>query len=261
MPEVTWLGAGTTGYAVAMVLALRDALARRENGSGHLLVLALGVGCFGIGLALRWLREGQGPFLTPFEVMASNAFSLGLVYLVVALGWPAVRVGATAITATLLVLGLWLLGTSAQVNPLPPSYDNAWLWAHVLTGKVFFGITLVASGIAVTRLVARRHVSEGARLDAAAWRLMQVAFVFQSAMLLSGAGWARDAWGRFWAWDPLETWALFTWLVLGAALHARATWRLPERLSHAMILTVFVLAWLTFLGVPFVSRAVHKGIL
>jgi ABC-type transport system involved in cytochrome c biogenesis permease subunit len=98
-----------------------------------------------------------------------------------------------------------------------------------------------------------------AALDALAWRFMLAALVFESLMLIAGAVWAQDAWGRFWAWDPLETWAFVTWLALAAAVHARITWRVGPRQGALMIAAVFVIAFLTFFGVPFVSLAPHKG--
>jgi ABC-type transport system involved in cytochrome c biogenesis permease subunit len=78
-------------------------------------------------------------------------------------------------------------------------------------------------------------------------------------MLIVGAVWAQDAWGRYWAWDPLETWAFATWLALALVLHARATFRPAPRWHGAMLIAVFVLAFLTFFGVPFISTAPHKG--
>jgi ABC-type transport system involved in cytochrome c biogenesis permease subunit len=89
---------------------------------------------------------------------------------------------------------------------------------------------------------------------------MAFAFVFHSLMLIAGAVWAQDAWGRYWAWDPLETWAFMTWLALGASLHLRLTYRIPPWIGWLLILGVFILAFLTFFGVPFVSLAPHKGL-
>src|SRR5512134_3521076 len=97
------------------------------------------------------------------------------------------------------------------------------------------------------------------RLDAVAWRVMQVALLFESLMLIAGAVWARDAWGRYWAWDPLETWAFLTWLLLVTGLHARRSLRLSPATGAGLVLAVFALAFLTFFGVPFVSVAPHKG--
>jgi ABC-type transport system involved in cytochrome c biogenesis permease subunit len=71
--------------------------------------------------------------------------------------------------------------------------------------------------------------------------------------------WAQDAWGRYWAWDPLETWAFLTWLLLVGGLHARQSMRLQPATGAWLVVAVFVVAFLTFFGVPFVSVAPHKG--
>ena len=141
------------------------------------------------------------------------------------------------------------------------------MWFHILLGKIFLGCALVATALAGVILARRRdwgrarfaRMAPDATLDALAWRLMLAALVFESLMLVAGALWAQDAWGRFWAWDPLETWAFLTWLGLSAAVHARLTWRLGPRAGAIMIVAVFVLAFLTFFGVPFVTLSPHKG--
>jgi ABC-type transport system involved in cytochrome c biogenesis permease subunit len=90
---------------------------------------------------------------------------------------------------------------------------------------------------------------------------LSAAFVFDSFMLLAGAVWAHDAWGRYWSWDPLETWSLLTWLGLAILLHLRLTVRLPLAVGWSMAFAVLVIAFLTFFGVPFVSMAPHKGVM
>ena len=55
-------------------------------------------------------------------------------------------------------------------------------------------------------------------------------------MLVAGAVWAHSAWGHYWSWDPLETWTLVTWLMLGGTLHARATFRnMPQGMGHVLV--------------------------
>jgi len=83
--------------------------------------------------------------------------------------------------------------------------------------------------------------------------------IFDSLMLIAGAVWAQDAWGRYWAWDPIETWAFLTWLMLGAALHVRITFKPSPRRGAILVLATFVLGFLTFFGVPFITMAPHKG--
>jgi cytochrome c biogenesis factor len=97
------------------------------------------------------------------------------------------------------------------------------------------------------------------RFDELAHRFAAFAFVFDTLMLIVGAVWAQDAWGRYWAWDPLESWAFASWLALAAALHARATLRPSPGRVRPVAGGTFMLAFLTFFGVPFISTAPHKG--
>ncbi len=65
------------------------------------------------------------------------------------------------------------------------------------------------------------------RLDTLAYRTIAFTMPLWTFAIVAGAIWAEAAWGRYWGWDPKETWALITWLVFAGYLHARATagWR------------------------------------
>ena len=265
--------AGLASYTASIVAAWQ--VNWRRVGREHLVLgcLMAGVALFAFAIEARWARVGHGPFLTLFEILLSNLFSLGLVYAVIYWRFPAVRVGAPAALAVLLMLGGWSLIVSVEPSRLPATYENPWLWIHVGVGKLYLGTCLAATGLAVTALFRRTpaqvggvdavaaRISTDETLDAAAWRLMAAAFLFDSLLLIAGAVWAQDAWGRYWAWDPLETWSFVTWLALAISLHARATCRIPLWGGWLMIVGVFVLAFLTFFGVPFVSEAAHKGVM
>jgi ABC-type transport system involved in cytochrome c biogenesis permease subunit len=220
-----------------------------------------------LGIALRWTRIGHGPFLSMFEVLASGLLSLGLAWRLFSLRVPMLRGSAPVVLSLLAVMGGWLLVSDTSDTTLPATYEMPILWVHVAMGKIFLAFALGATGLA--GVILARRTQRGARwframpddktLDALAWRFMLIALVFESLMLIAGAVWAQDAWGRFWAWDPLETWAFITWVALSAAVHARISWRLGPRAGALMILAVFAIAFLTFFGVPFVSLAPHKG--
>lgn len=266
-PELMWIWGGLAGYAASTVAAWRR-WSRRSDAYGVVMVpMALGVLLFAAAIAHRWVRVGHGPFLTLFEVLLSNLFSLGLLYALAYWRIPQVRPGAVVALPLLLVFGVWSVTVSPEPVPLPATYDNYWLWVHVITGKVFLAALLLAVGNACVLLLrgsgrsGRAPGSDSVTLDTMAWRAVSVGFVFDSLMLIAGAAWARDAWGRFWAWDPLETWAFVTWLAIGVALHLRVTYRLPVWAGCWMIVGMFVLAVLTFLGVPFLSVAAHKGVM
>jgi ABC-type transport system involved in cytochrome c biogenesis permease subunit len=231
---------------------------------GVLAALVLGALLLAFAIAERWMHIGHGPFLTLYEILLSNLFSLGAVYALAFWRVPLARPGAAVALPVLMLLGIWSLNVSRDPVPLPPTYENGWLWVHVTMGKLFLGTALVGVGLAglllLRRLVAPAMEGEQVdALDGVAWRFMALAFVLHSLMLIAGAVWAQDAWGRYWDWDPLETWAFMTWLALGATLHLRLTYRIAPWAGWCLIIGVFVLAFLTFFGVPFLSLAPHKG--
>lgn len=219
-------------------------------------------------IVIRWWREGQGPFLTIYEVLLSNLFSLGLIFAVVYVLLPRLRNSGLVVLPFLLMLGLWLLTSSESTIPLPATFNSYWLWLHVFSGKIFLGFAMLGAAISVLLLAKNRGnngeggVGSVVDLDRALWQFMAVAFVMHSFMLVAGAVWAYSAWGRYWAWDPLETWSLLTWLCLGITLHLRVTFRmLPAAWLRLGVVVIFVLAFLTFFGVPFLSPAPHKGVM
>ena len=265
--ETALLSLAFAAYAAAGLAAIWGLVARSRGECAIGSALALALALHTLSLALRWMRLGHGPFITLYELLSSNAWSLALVYAVAYSRIRAVRPAAPAVLAVVLVLVAWLLVVGGQDGYLPPTYRTLWLYAHVGFGKLFLGAALVAVGIAsliLLRATRRGAVRFGAlpgdtALEELAFRFMAFAFVFETLMLIAGAVWAQDAWGRYWDWDPLETWAFLTWLALAAFLHLRVTLKTPPRLRACVVIALFALAFVTFFGVPFVSTAVHKG--
>jgi ABC-type transport system involved in cytochrome c biogenesis permease subunit len=65
------------------------------------------------------------------------------------------------------------------------------------------------------------------RMDDLMFKYLIFGFITDAVMIASGAIWAKDLWGNYWSWDPVETWSLITWLIYGLAIHLRVTmgWR------------------------------------
>ena len=268
MLETVTLWVAMSAYAVTAGMALAGRPVSRtalQDRCATLLFAALALHTLSLGL--RWSALGHGPFTTLHEILSSNLWSLSLVLMV---AWWTVREVRSVVFAAvpvLLVLGVWLLMANPGAGHLPATYDTPLLYIHTLVGKLYLGLLLVAVALGSVPLLRRSawglaHCAgapDDRRLDQMAHRFAAYAFVFDTLMLIVGAVWAQDAWGRYWAWDPLETWAFLTWLALAIALHARATLRPAPAVFGAWLLVVFVLAFLTFFGVPFISTAPHKG--
>lgn len=259
--ELPLLWIACLGYVAAAFAAWR----RPDAGRALLLLLAGALAVHTAAIAVRWVRVGHGPFTTMYEILSSNVWSLALVYAVAAACVPALRATARVVLPVLLMMAAWMLAVDAGPGHFPATYTTSLLYIHTLFGKLFLGLALVAVGLAGI-VVARRWrpgvaaaLPACARLDELAYRFLAAAFAFETLMLIVGAIWAQDAWGRYWAWDPLETWAFLTWLAAAFALHLRAARRPPPAVAAGLILAVFTLAFLTFFGVPFVSTSPHKG--
>jgi ABC-type transport system involved in cytochrome c biogenesis permease subunit len=265
--ELKTLWTGIVLYVLGGSLAIVGVVLKKRPERAVLTLIVSGWLLHTASLALRWDRQGHGPFVSMFEILSSNIWGLVLAYALAYWRLVAVRAAAAVVMPILFIMMGWLMLTSPGESHLPRTFLTPWLYVHVGLGKVFLGAMLVAVGMAGV-IQARRsergrqwfqNLPDDGRLADLVYRCMALALIFNGLMLVAGAIWAQDAWGRYWAWDPLETWAFITWLLLALALHLRVTFKPPPRVSSLMAFAVFGLAFLTFFGVPFISQSPHKG--
>ena len=243
------------GASFAQILPRVADGVRARVGNRLLLVVVL---VLGAAIGGRWVREAQGPFLTMYDVLLSNVFSLALIFLVTSGLSEVARAVSRFVIPLLLVMGIWLTFVPPAAVPLPATFDNPWLWVHVLSGKVFLGLCMICAAAAILRLASGGEQVAGN--DDSIWSMYFIAFISHTVMLVAGSAWAHTAWGRFWSWDTLEISTLVTWLLIGGTLHARLTFKsMPARVALSLVVVSFVLAFLTFFGLPFLSVGPHKG--
>lgn len=261
-----WLLIALALYVGGAVAAL---VARgRTEYIAPMVLVGLALVCHSVSIVARWERLGHGPYVNLFEVLSSNVWSLHVAVLVACLAIRAIRPSLTTVLPVLQILVVWLLLLTPTDSEAPVTYATVWLAVHVWLGKIFLGCLMVAVGVSLVVLARRAGAARmfevmpaNAVLDEFVYRFVLVAFIFESLMIIAGAIWAQDAWGRYWAWDPLETSAFVTWLAVIAYLHVRAIRRPPPALSAIMVIGIFALAFSTLFGLPFVSTAPHKGAL
>lgn len=265
--ELRLLWSGIVAYVLGGSLAIGAVVFRKRPERAVLALIVLGWLLHTAALAMRWERLGHGPFITMFEILSSNLWSLVLVFALAYWRIPQIRPSAAVVMPLLFIMMGWLMLSSPGEGHFPRSFRTPWLFIHVGLGKVFLGAVLVAVGLGGVVLLRATdtgrkwfvRLPDDGRLDELAYRFLLVALIFDTLMLVAGAIWAQDAWGRYWAWDPLETWSFLTWLALAFTIHLRVTLRPSARLTAALTLTVFMIAFLTFFGVPFISTAPHQG--
>jgi cytochrome c-type biogenesis protein CcsB len=156
--------------------------------------------------------------------------------------------------------------------------QSYWLAIHVTLVSIAEGALMTSAVLTVLFLVRQRYdrVSQqrgakmggltafGARLPAAttldkvAYRVVAFAFPLYTIAVICGAIWAEAAWGRYWGWDPKETWAFIVWVVYACYLHARATAGWKGRTAAWINLVGFSSITFNFLIVNLVVSGLHS---
>lgn len=103
-----------------------------------------------------------------------------------------------------------------------------------------------------------QRLSLAETLDNISYRVIGLGFPLLTIGIIAGAVWANEAWGSYWSWDPKETWALITWLVFAAYLHARITRGWQGRRPAILAASGFVVVWVCYLGVNLLGKGLHS---
>ncbi len=196
-------------------------------------------------MVTRGLATDRLPWGNMYEFATAVVLVAVVAYLVLALRAPALRhMGAFVLAPVVLALVATGLFLYAPAAPLVAALRSSWLAIHVTSAILGFGIFFVSGIASLLYLLRVRHdaraadtdsatpslisrLPSAASLDRVAHRTVVFGFPIWTFAVIAGAIWAESAWGRFWGWDPKETWAFIAWVVYAAYLHARTTagWR------------------------------------
>jgi cytochrome c-type biogenesis protein CcsB len=272
LPIFTLIG---LAYALLWVAALAYAgharSGRRWIGWVATGTTAIAWGLLTAGLVGRGLAAGHWPLTNRYEFALCFAWATLIIYLLLETTWRERRAGIYVLGVALLVITYAVTRPSEAraVMPLLPALRSAWLQVHVLSSLVGYGACGVAAGLGLMRLMKRSSPDEDEQeesvkrplsaeeIDRTLERTVTLGFPWLTMGLLSGAIWAQNAWGRYWDWDPKETWALVTWLWYLLILHVRPlrSWR-GRRLAGLVVIGFGVVLF-TFVGVPWLVRVVR----
>lgn len=265
--EIILYWTATTFYGIAGAIAIYGFVFKKE-GPINLALWLSGAGLIihGISIIIRWKSVGHGPYINMYEVMSSDAWVAMAFYLLLQIKYRFLKRAAfIVIPVVFLSMGFGIMSTIEPI-PLPPSLRSYWLILHIVFAKLCSASFLVAFGLAGLYLlkISRPEAESLSRLpapermDILIYRFNALGFAFLSIMIIAGSIWANNAWGRYWAFDPVETWSLITWLAYGIYLHLRLNRNWLGKRSAYLTIAIFVLSVLSFFFIPYFLKTVHS---
>jgi len=261
--ESVLIAASMVLYAAGFLLPLASLLTGRERAFavGRWATVA-GLATHTAALGIRWAVEGHVPIATPHENGSVGAWSIVVFALAGARGRTYRSSGVGAVALALLILGWATTQDSAHI-PFVASLRSVWLYVHVSFAFLAYASFSIASGTALVYLIKERRGEAGVlsrvppleELDRTEYRYVVFGFITCAVMIAAGAIWAKDLWGAYWSWDPVETWSLVSWLGYGILIHLRSTYGWTGRRFAWFALLAVSLVIVAYFGVTSVFKA------
>lgn len=272
-----------------------EALERREVDWAKFAILMNVIG-WGVHLGeivTRGMAAHRLPWGNMYEFTSAICFAAVTAYLVILTRQRVRFLGAFVMVAVIIGLGVATIWLYNDPGPLRPALNSYWIAIHVtaaITATGAFSVAAVATVLYL--LVARREAAvpagaaraagtagtagaatdDGAdgtggvlarlpgaeSLDRLANRVTMFGFPIWTFAIMAGAIWADQAWGRYWGWDPKETWSFITWVGYAGYLHARATAGWRGRKAAVISLIAFGCLLFNFFGINFLVSGMHS---
>ncbi len=219
------------------------------------------------GMGMRWYIAGYAPWSNSYETMVYVAWATVLAGLLFVRRSPVTFALATLFGGIILfVSGLnWM---DPEINPLVPVLKSPWLMFHVAVIVAAYGFFGISCLIGLTNLV-MMSIAGKKNTEILKARVKELTIVNEMAMWVGlalmtigtflGAVWANESWGRYWGWDPKETWALITMVIYAVVAHLHLVKRwYSSWLFNLCSVVAFASVLMTFFGVNYFLSGMHS---
>lgn len=223
------------------------------------------------GYCLRWYIGGRVPLSNGYETMQFMALCILLIACLLHRKFSFILPFGFLLSGFALLVS-YLGQMNPQITPLMPVLVSPWLSIHVSLIMMSYALLAFITLNGILALCLRKKESEGdasgnsaiqdsriEQLTLVSRSLLYPATFFLGAGIFLGAVWANVSWGRYWAWDPKEVWALITFLVYGAAFHSQSLRIFRKPLFfHIYMILAFLTVLMTYFGVNYILGGMHS---
>lgn len=220
-----------------------------------------------IGLIMRWYISGHAPWSNGYETMIYVGWATSLSGFIFAKRSPITLAVTTLLTSVILfVAGMsWM---NPEITNLVPVLKSYWLVVHVAIITASYGFFAMGALLGMLNLVLMilRNRRNSQNIS---FTILEVSYIVEMALIIGlfmltigsfiGGVWANESWGRYWGWDPKETWALVTVLVYAIILHLRKVPGLKSAFAlNSLALLGLGAVLMTFFGVNYYLSGMHS---
>jgi len=269
------LSSATFIYALASVFYIGSfAFKKNVLSKAGFIVLVIGFLDNTAGIIMRWIESyqmgyGHAPFSNMYESLVFFSWTVAVLYIFVELKYKESIIGVFASPLIFLAIAYASFdpNTSSKISPLLPALKSNWLIAHVITCFLGYAGFAVAFGFSLMYFV-KPHDEESnsifAKLpswdliDELTYQMVVFGFLFLTIGIITGAVWANSAWGKYWTWDPKETWSLITWLIYAIFMHLRIMRGWSGRSLAYVSILGFLAVLFTYFGVNYLLSGLHS---
>jgi cytochrome c-type biogenesis protein CcsB len=225
-----------------------------------------------VAIAIRWVRVGHAPFLGFYEVISGLVLAAVITLGLLVLRYPTLApAGVIIMPISFLMMGGAMFAPKGGLE-VTGKLASWWLTIHITFAKLSYSAFIAAFALALLYLM-REKWAEGRMadllsklprqeiVDDLSFKLIGAGFIFLGVMIAAGAIWANEAWGRYWGWDPIETWSLISWIVYAVYLHTRLTMGWHGRKSAWLAVIALPIVVFALIGVPIAYNSIHGAYL
>ncbi|MBT3387125.1 MAG: c-type cytochrome biogenesis protein CcsB [Desulfobacula sp.] len=269
------LSSATFIYALASVFYIGSfAFKKQSLAKLGFIILIIGFLDNTLGIVLRWIESyqmgyGHAPFSNMYESLVFFSWTVAVLYIFVEFKYKESVLGVFATPLIFLAIAYASIdpNASSKISPLIPILKSNWLIAHVITCFLGYAGFAVAFGFSLIYFVKPKDpkaTSIYAKLpswevmDELTYQMIVFGFLFLTIGIITGAVWANSAWGKYWTWDPKETWSLITWIVYAVFLHLRMMRGWHGKNLALVSIIGFLAVMFTFFGVNYLLSGLHS---
>lgn len=220
-----------------------------------------------LGLIARWYISGHAPWSDAYESMIYVAWATMFFTLAFDRKSKLTIASGTFVASMILMIAHWNWMDPAIAN-LQPVLNSYWLMIHVAVIVASYGPFTLAMVLGLVSLILMLFVNEKNKVKMEL-HIQEITYINEMALTIGlvmltignflGGQWANESWGRYWGWDPKETWALISIMIYAFVIHARFVPALRGKwIYNLMSVLAFYSIMMTYFGVNFYLTGKHS---